>query len=76
MDCVAEQDVVVFTVKHREFVELAQNGGAEVMVERMRKPAIIIDGWNIFANNEHLQSNFRDVPVSFVYRGIGRGNGI
>lgn len=76
LDCVSEQDVVVFTVKHREFVELAENGGTQAMVEKMRKPAIIIDGWNIFANNELLHSNLPEVSPSFVYRGIGRGNAI
>ncbi len=76
MDSVREQDIVVFTVKHREFVELSQNGGAKEMIEKMRQPAIIVDGWNIFANNEYLQFKGVENQGSVIYRGIGRSNGL
>lgn len=40
-------DALVFTVKHREFVQLNHNDAILRMVAKMRTP-VIVDGWGIF----------------------------
>lgn len=44
---IINKDVVVFTVKHKSFIELAQNGVMDVLGQ-MNKPGLIIDSWTIF----------------------------
>jgi nucleotide sugar dehydrogenase len=65
-DSMVGQDVAIFTVPHREFVDMAANGGLVHLSARARKPLIVIDGWNIFARCARSRDH------GIVYRGIGR----
>jgi nucleotide sugar dehydrogenase len=57
-------DVAVFTVKHKEFIKL--KNVILKLIAQMRKPAIIIDGWNIFPKLYNSDSD------EIVYAGAGR----
>ena len=55
-------DALIFTVKHKEFLELCQDNRIVEMLSKMRTP-ILIDGWGIF---QSLNSN-----PNVIYSGIG-----
>ena len=48
-DVLDRLDALVFTIKHKEFVNLGSNNEILRMAEKMRTP-IIIDGWALFSN--------------------------
>jgi len=63
-EAIFDQDVVIFTVKHRVFCTLR---GTKILklIEGMRKPPIIIDGWNIFPELKTCEK--------IIYHGVGNG---
>lgn len=59
-----EKDLVLFTVPHREFVELKKNGQIHLKLQQMRNK-IIFDGWGIFRTETF------DNSVKYIGTGIG-----
>lgn len=62
-------DIVVFTVKHETFKDLNEGNKIFDLVSFMRKPAIIIDGWNIFPKIYNLGIEGNN---EIIYKGAGR----
>lgn len=64
-ECLVGADIVIFTVRHREFRELEKRNKILKLAKLMNKPPIIIDGWNIFKSlyrNKH----------GIIYWAVGR----
>lgn len=57
-------DAMIFTIKHKEFVNLKTNNEIFQMLKKMKNP-IIIDGWGIFSHLLHEKDVY--------YAGIGIG---
>jgi len=55
-------DAMIFTVKHKEFLEISKDGKINDMLSKMRTP-ILIDGWGVF---QYLKDN-----PNYIYSGIG-----
>ncbi len=63
--CLEDSAAAAVTVRHREFVALEESGAVHRVIDKMRKPAIIVDGWRVFESLKHRS----DV----IYRGVGYG---
>ena len=62
------KDVAILTVPHREFRELNKSGKIIQLIKLMRKPPIIIDGWNVFTKLYDCRNE-----TGIIYWGVGRG---
>ncbi len=69
-------DGMIITVAHSEFKKLNTAENIEKILTLMKKPPIIVDGWNVL--NKLYQHDFRihlenKVQSKVVYWGVGRG---
>ena len=62
-----EKDIVVITVPHRIFINAGKGKNLFKLIDKMRKPAIVIDCWNIWSHS------FNSSKDNIVYWGVGRG---